>query len=428
MTAAAPHLVVVGAGHAAAQLCASLHATDWPGRVTVVGDEPGLPYHRPPLSKGRLDAGEPGAAEAAGADLIRPEAFYDDHNIARRESVAVVAIDRAAKELTLRGGGEDERLGYDLLVLATGSLHRRPPIPGIDHERVHTLRTAAEAAAVRDRLGQASSVVVIGAGFIGLEVAASLRKRGLGVTVLEMADRVLARVTSEEVSAFFADLHRGHGVDLRLGAGATAIDDRLGGLRVRLGDGDAIDADFVVVGAGAAANDALARDAGLEIGERPFGGVVVDAHQRTADPAVFAIGDCCNQLSHLYGRRMRLESVQNANDQAKTAAAAIAGTPRPHVSMPWFWSDQYDVKLQIAGLSTGHDRCVLRGEPAVGQSFSAWYLQGGKLLAVDAVNDPRAYAVAGKLIPHGLTPDPALIADTSAGPKDLIASAKGASS
>ena len=412
MSGSTPHCVVVGAGHAAAQLCASLVLAKWPGRITVVGDDPHAPYHRPPLSKTQLTP-----IDTPPLQMIRPAAFYADHGIALRTGERVVDIDRDARRVGLDGG---DTLTYDTLVLATGSTHRRPPVPGIDLPGVYTLQTAADADAVRSRLVDAKRVVVIGAGFIGLEVAASLRKLGVGVAVLEFADRPLARVTSERVSEFFAALHRGHGVDLRVGTAASSIEPDGSGLSVTTSAGDILSADFVVVGAGAAANDRLAADAGLETGN----GVHVDAHNRTADPTVYAIGDCCNQYHSLYGTRLRLESVQNATDQAKAAAAVIAGKPAPPTALPWFWSDQYDVKLQIAGVSTGYDDCVIRGTPEPGNAFSAWYLKEGRLLAVDAVNDARAYAVGSKIIPDGGRPDPALIADPATTPKALIASAR----
>ena len=433
-----PHCVVVGAGHAAASLCAALVQLKWSGRITVVGDEPRGPYHRPPLSKAMLAAD---AKHDAEPDPLRPAAFYDDHGIALRTGTRVTAIDRAARTLTLAGG---DTLGYDTLVLATGSTHRRPPVPGIDTPGVFTLQTADDAARLRARVAAALAAagdrpevsppraVIVGAGFIGLEAAASLRGRGLDVTVLEMGDRVLGRVTSPVVSDFYAALHRGRGVDLRLQTSAAKVeaagDDPGDGLRVTTSAGDTLDAAVVVVGAGATPNDQLARDAGLAIAEgegAARGGVTVDAFNRTSDEHIYAVGDCCRQPAALYeGAPLRLESVQNANDQAKTAAAAIAGDPKPHRALPWFWSDQYDVKLQIAGINTGYDEAVVRGTPAVGEAFSVFYLKAGQLLAVDAVNDARAYALGSRLIPAGGRPDPALLADVSATPKSILDSAK----
>ncbi len=416
--------LVVGAGHAAAQFCESLRSHDWSGSMAVVGDEPFLPYHRPPLSKTHLVSDDPPPLQ-----LIRPEAFYADHDIALLKGCTATKIDRTAKTITLddHEDASPKTLSYEHLVLATGSLHRRPPITGIDHPAVLSLRTAQEATAIRDRLQTAQRVVVIGAGFIGLEAAASLRKSGVQVTVLEQAERVLSRVTSVEVSDFFAALHRRQGVDLQTGVRVNAIEEAPDGLRVITQDGTAHSADFVVMGAGAMANTALATDAGLAVDN----GVIVDAFNRTEDPAIYAMGDCCNQHHPLYNARLRFESVQNATDQAKTAAAAIAGTPTAHDALPWFWSDEYAVKLQIVGLSTGHDRRVLRRDPAREDSFSVWYLrsdeQGERLLAVDAINDTRAYAVGSRVIPARQCPDPALIADPAADPRALLQSAQNTS-
>lgn len=418
MSDAKHQCVVVGAGHAAAQLCASLKQASWSGRITVIGDEPHPPYHRPPLSKTHL---HPEQAEALQA--IRPVDFYSSNDIELITGQHVEAIDRDAKRVVLTDHTRPA-IGYDTLVLSTGSLHRLPPIEGIDHPLVHTLRTAQDAEQVRARIGNARSVVVIGAGFIGLEVASSLRKHGVGVTVLELADRVLSRVTSPEVSAYFEQLHRSYGVDLYTGVMAETIQERDRGLAVITNSGMTCAADFVVVGAGAAANDRLAHDAGLDVDN----GVLVNEHQQTSDPAIYAIGDCCNQFHPLYETRLRLESVQNATDQAKTAAATIAGTPRANAALPWFWSDQYDVKFQIAGISTGYDRCVIRGVPTPGQSFSAWYVKGNRLIAVDAINDSRAYAVASKIIPMRRCPDLDLVADATAEPKAILQSAKESSS
>jgi 3-phenylpropionate/trans-cinnamate dioxygenase ferredoxin reductase subunit len=405
---AKPRWVIVGGGHAAAQLCASLIPSGPAGRVTVIGDEPTAPYHRPPLSKTQLDP-----QKDAAAQLIRPEAFYADHGITLRRGEAVRSINRQDQTVTVGA----ERLAYDALVLATGSLHRRPPIRGIAHPKVFSLRTAAEAAAIRAELPCARRAAVIGGGFIGLEVASSLRTQGLAVSVYEMADRVLSRVTCPAVSSFFEAMHRRHGVDLQTGVAISSIEEEGGRLRLRSQD-EAVDAaaDFVVLGAGAQANDALARQAGLEVSH----GIVVDAEQRTSDPSIFAMGDCCSQVHPLYGASLRLESVQNANDQAKAVAAALMGQPVPTPPVPWFWSDQYDTKLQIAGVSAGHDTHVVRGDPGGEASFSVWYLKAGRLLAVDAVNDPRAYIVGGKLIHARAQPDPESLADLSLDLKTLL--------
>ncbi|MEM0914617.1 MAG: FAD-dependent oxidoreductase [Planctomycetota bacterium] len=413
MTEIPPRCVIVGAGHAAAQLCASLHQGGWPGSVTLIGEEDHAPYHRPPLSKAQLD---PQADEEV--QLIRPIAFYDEAEVTRITGQRVTAIDRANKQVAFGG----QTLGYDTLVLSTGSKHRLPPIPGIDLPHVMSLHKATDAERIKAKTESAKRIVVIGAGFIGLEVAASLRKHGVHVTVLELSDRVLSRVTTPEVSSYFEDLHRGNGVRLLTDVSASNIAERGDGLEVTTSQGETLPADFVVVGAGAAANDDLARDAGLDVDN----GIVVNEFNQTSDPAIYAMGDCCNQHHPLYDTRLRLESVQNATDQAKTVAKSMLGRPAAHDALPWFWSDQYDVKFQIAGISTDHSAAVSRGEPTPGEPFSVWYFDGDRLIAVDAVNDARAYTVGSKLIPKRGRPDPAAIADPSVDLKTILKSAQGA--
>ncbi|KAA1261111.1 Rhodocoxin reductase [Rubripirellula obstinata] len=407
--------VIVGSGHSAAQLCVSLTHAGRSGKIpveiTVIGDEPHAPYHRPPLSKTYLNPAAPEPLQ-----FIRPENFYRENSIEMRLGKRVESIDRQAKQVCLGG----ETIPYDVLALATGSTHRRPPIPGIDHPDVLTLQTAAQADVIRDRIRSDRCVVVIGAGFIGLEFAASLRKLGVRVAVLERMERVLSRVTSLDVSRFFEAMHRHHGVELHTSVNVTAVDEVEGRLVVRTENGSDFTADFVVVGAGAAPNDQLARQAGLDVDN----GVRVNEYNQTSDPDIYAMGDCCNQFHPIYSAQLRIESVQNALDQAKTVAASILGKPVKQNTMPWFWSDQYDVKLQIAGVSTGFDQCLIRGSAKLGESFSAWYLKQGRLLAVDAINDARAYAVAGKLIPTGMCPRLELITDTNITPKELLQSAK----
>lgn len=411
MSGSGPRCVVIGAGHAAAQLCVSLTDAGWPGSITVIGDEPHAPYHRPPLSKTYLSPSAPEPLQ-----WIRPAQFYRDHDITLMLGERVASIDRATKSVHLAQGAVE----YDLLVLATGSRHSRPPLPGIDHPNVLTLQTAGQAELMRGRLRPQTSVIVIGGGFIGLEVAASLRKHETQVVVLERADRVLSRVTSPQVSHYFEALHRQHGVDLHTSVNVTAVAEEAGPMVVRTEAGDAFPADFVVVGAGAAANAELAKAAGLAVSN----GIEVDQHNRTSDPAIYAMGDCCNQHHPRYGLRLRLESVQNALEQAKTVAASILEQPRAHDVLPWFWSDQYDVKLQTVGISTGYDQCLTRGEAEPGQPFSAWYFRAGRLVAVDAVNDSRMYAVAGKLLQAGLCPARALIGDSAVTAKMLLQSAQ----
>lgn len=411
MTFVHKRCVIVGGGHSAAQLCVSLTQANWSGRITIVGDEPHAPYHRPPLSKSYLN---PEASHSL--QHIRPDNFYADHRIEMLLGSSVDSIDRAAKRVMVG----DQTVEYDILVLATGSKHGRPPITGIDHDRVFTLQTASQADVIRDQIRSDSSVVIIGAGFIGLEVAASLRKQGVHVMVLERMDRVLSRVTSTQVSRFFEKLHRQNEVELHTSVNVSTVEEVQGKLFVRTDDGRMFEADFVVVGVGATPNDQLARRAGLDVQN----GIIVNQHNQTCDADIYAMGDCCNQFHPIYQTRLRLESVQNAIDQAKTVAASIAGNSEVQNSLPWFWSDQYDVKLQIAGVSTGYDQCLIRGTAEPAESFSAWYLKRGRLIAVDAVNDSRAYAVASKLIPAGLCPDREMIVDPDRSAKDLLQSAK----
>lgn len=408
MSSAEQKCVIVGAGHAAAQLCVSLRQAQWPGQITLVGDEPGAPYHRPPLSKSQLDP-----SADTSLQMIRSANFYAQEQVELRLGQTVRSIDRVTRTLDIG----QMKLPYDTLVLATGSLSRLPPITGVEHPRILSLRTGADAGALRAHVRDAQHVAIIGAGFIGLEVASSMRKIGRNVTVLEIAHRVLSRVTSPAVSTYFESLHRAHGVDLRTGVSISMIQEKEGQLILIGGDGSVMcRADLVVIGAGARPNDDLARLANLEVDN----GILVDERNRTCDPAIYAMGDCCNQFRPLFQTRLRLESVQNATDQAKAVAAAICQSPIPPETVPWFWSDQYDVKLQIAGISTGYDQCVVRGVPEPGSTFSAWYFKQGQLMAVDAVNDSRAYVVASKLILRGARPDPYTVADSNRELKELL--------
>ena len=404
-------VVIVGAGHGAAQLCVSLVESGWKGSITLIGDEPVLPYHRPPLSKTQLDP-----AVDHELQLIRPATFYQSAGIEFISGTRVEHIDRTAK--FVRAG--DRTIAYDTLVLCTGSVHRNPPIKGIDHPCVFRLRTAADAAAIRGTIAAASSAVIIGAGFIGLEIAASLRSLGRAVTVLEAAPRVLSRVTSPTLSTFYEALHRQHGVTLHTGILAGEIRETSHGLVVITSTGETHHGDFVVVGTGAAACTDLAEAADIAVDN----GIRVDAFNRTSDPDIYALGDCCTQWHPLYQQWLRLESVQHAGDQARTVAGALTGNPHPHTALPWFWSDQYDVKLQIAGVSTGYDAMVLRGRPESGPPFSAWYFKAGALLAVDGVNDSVAYAVGTKLLKSGRQPDPTHLADVTIDLKTILKDAK----
>ena len=407
-----PSCVIVGAGHGAAQLCASLHSAQWPGEITLVGEEPLLPYHRPPLTKTQLDPDQP-----LSPQWIRAPEFYHSGRFHLRLGERAEEINREEKFVRTRVGS----IPYDHLVLCTGAVPRMPPIPGLDHPRVLSLRNASDAEALRRRLSTAGKAVVIGAGFIGLEVAASLRKLNWEVTILEQADRVLARVTCPAISAHFAALHRARGVELVTNTTVENIRESDNGtMAVRSSTGHVYEGDFVLLGAGALPATRLAEEAGLEVDQ----GVVVNEFNQTSDPSIFAIGDCCTQWYVPAGRRLRLESVQNAVDQAKTVAGVLAGQPQKHDVLPWFWSDQYDAKLQIAGVSASSDEVVLRGDGVPGQPFSAWYFREGRLRAVDAINDSALYVVATKLLKSGRQPDASLIHNLSMTPKEILTSSK----
>ncbi|WP_310734389.1 NAD(P)/FAD-dependent oxidoreductase [Ideonella livida] len=400
----AARFVAVGAGQAALACAEALRAQGFTGAITLLGDEPWGPYHRPPLSKAWL-AGELGAEQLA----MRAPALLAKKGITLRTGTTVQAIDRAAREVLLAGG---ERLPYDGLLLATGATPRRLPLPGGDAPNVLPLRTRAEADALAAGLARCAELnlplVVIGGGFIGLEVAATARKKGLAVTVLEAAPRLLGRVLAPVLSDWFAQLHRQHGVALHLGAQIEALETDADGLAraVHLKDGTRLPCALVVLGVGVGANDALASACGLPT-ER---GIVVDACGRTADPAIVAAGDCAaRRLPD--GSLLRLESVQNATEQGKSAAAALLGQDRPFTATPWFWSDQYDKKLQMAGLSTGADAWAVRGELTGEAGFSVWHFRAGRLIAVDAVNHAKDHLLSRKLLEAGVSPTPEQVVD-----------------
>jgi 3-phenylpropionate/trans-cinnamate dioxygenase ferredoxin reductase component len=395
-------MVIVGAGLAGLQAAEGLRAGGYMGPVTVIGDEPWGPYHRPPLSKAWL-AGDMDDAQLA----MRAPDMLARKSIVLRSGERVLAIDREVRRLRLSSGDE---LPYDGLVLATGSRPRRLTLPGADAPNVLALRTRADAAAIAAELKtcaeQGLPVVVVGGGFIGLEVAATARKKGLTVTVLEAAPRLLARVLAPRLSAWFAELHQGQGVALALGVGVAAIETVDGRATAVLGtQGQRWPAGLVVVGVGVEPNDDLAREAGLGCNR----GILVDDCARTADPAIVAAGDCTARPA-ADGSLLRLESVNNANEQGRSAAAALLGQPRPFAGTPWFWSDQYDRKLQMAGLSAGADEWVLRGDLAA-RGFSVWHFRQGRLLAVDTVNSAREHLLARKLLDAGRHPTPAQAAD-----------------
>ena len=402
-----PRTIVVGAGQGAGQLVASLRQEKYEGEIVMIGEEPFLPYQRPPLSKAYL-AGELPTERV----LVRPEKFYVDKGIETRIDTRVEAIDREARTVNLAGG---ETMSWDHLVIATGSHVRRLPIPGIELDGVHYLRTMGDVDGIRSGIGEGKHLVIVGGGYIGLEVAAVARKLGMEVTVLEMEDRILARVTTPSMSAFYTRVHTEHGVDIRTGTAAAEIlgDGTVTG--VRCTDGTELKADMVIVGVGIIPTTGLAEAAGLTCEN----GIVVDAHCRTSDPAIFAIGDCTNHPSKLLGRRLRLESVPNAMDQARTVAKNIMGGDAEYDAVPWFWSDQYDLKLQMVGFSAGADDEVVRGNPETG-SFARFYLTDGVLTAVDAVNRPKEFMASKLLVAAKKAIDAGQLADEAVDIKSLI--------
>lgn len=396
--------VIVGAGQAGVQTAEALRAGGYEGPITVLGDEPYGPYHRPPLSKAWL-AGDMDAAQL----VMRAPDMLARKQITLRTHTRVAAIDRTMRQVHLADGSS---LPYSGLVLATGSTPRALPVPGGDLPGVLPLRSRDDADAVAQRLAhcvaQQLPVVVIGGGFIGLEVAATARKKGLAVTVLEAAPRLLGRVLAPVLSDWYAALHRSQGVTLQLDARITALqagpDGAVAG--VALADGSVLPAGLVLVGIGVSANDQLAQAAGLECDR----GIVVDTHTRTSDPHIVAAGDCtARRLAD--GSLLRLESVQNATEQGRSAAAALLGQDRPFTATPWFWSDQYDKKLQMAGLSGGAEAWAVRGDMGSG-SFSVYHFRAGRLIAVDSVNAAKDHMQARKLLDAGVSPTPEQAGDT----------------
>ena len=400
-------VVIVGAGHAGLQLAASLRQGGFDGAIMLLGDEAVLPYQRPPLSKDYLDG-------KIGLDLLlmRPEAFYRDHRIDYLPGTRAVEIDRAGRQLHLASG---ETLGYDHLVLATGARNRIPPLPGIELDGVCYLRNLAETDELRQRLAAAEHIAVIGAGFIGLEFAAVARSKGKPVRILELTDRVMGRVVCPVTSEFFAAAHRQNGVEFSFGAQAVRIAGRTTGPfggrvdHVELASGERLQADLVLVSIGVVPNGELAAAAGLAVQN----GIVVDAQLLTADPAISAIGDCCAYPSvHADGNMTRLEAVQNAADHARCVADRILGKAHPYTALPWFWSEQGPLRLQIAGLTAGHDHTVLRGSVESGE-FSVFCYRDGTLLGVESVNRPADHAHARRLFSAGRQVTPEQAADDS---------------
>ena len=396
-------IVVVGAGQAGAACVAKLRAEGFAGTITLIGAEAVPPYQRPPLSKAYL-MGE----MTLDRLLLRPESYYREAGIDLMLGAAAQAIDPLARRITLDG----QSIAYDALVLATGSVPRRLPAAiGGALGGVHVVRNLTDVDAMAAGMQTGRRALIVGGGYIGLEAAAVARKRGMVVTVIEMAPRILQRVAAPETSDYFRALHSAHGVDIREGVGLTRL---VGAGHVTgaiLSDGAELLCEMVIVGIGIAPDTALAEVAGLATEN----GIATDSMGRTSDPAIWAAGDCASFPYR--DARIRLESVQNAIDQAELVARNILGADEPYDPKPWFWSDQYDVKLQIAGLNTGFDRVVLREG---GAARSHWYYVGERLLAVDAMNDPRSYMIGKRLIAAGISPDPGVVADAAQDLKPLL--------
>ena len=399
-------IVVVGGGQAAAQLIVSLRLGGFDGRITLVSDEDISPYQRPPLSKQYLS----GKLERTRL-LLRQPAYYESKGVQLLLGRRVLSIDRQARRAELDKGAE---LQYDRLVLATGSTLRRLTIPGSDLPGIHYLRSLSDADRLRSELIRNRRIVIVGGGYIGLEVAATAQQAGAKVTVLEAEDRLMSRAVSASVADWLATLHRESGVRICLGAQVSGFagQGRVQGVETTSGSHDA---DAVVVGIGVLPSADLARASGLGVDN----GICTDEYCRTSDEAILAAGDCARAVNTLLGTAVRLESVQNAVDHGQVAASVILGTPKPYASIPWFWSDQYRVKLQIAGLAAPADETVLRGDPQSG-SFAAFRLREGRLTAVEALSSPRDFMMGKKLIASGVRPDPDLLKDDSIPLKDLM--------
>ena len=409
MSDAAAHVVILGAGHAGGTAVALLRQYGHTGPITLIGDEPIPPYQRPPLSKAWLK----GEADADSLAL-KPLEFYAENNVDFRPNVTATALDRAAKTVALSSG---DTVSYDVLILATGARAIALPIPGADLSGILFLRTAAHAEALKATVGPGKTLAVVGGGYIGLEVAASGRALGAEVVVIERETRLLARVAAEPLSTFFKGYHETHGVRFELGAsvtGFTGQDGRVTG--VTLADGRTLPCDAAVVGVGAHPNDELAKAAGLETAR----GVVVDLDARTSDSAIFAIGDVAHRPMPIYDRMFRMESVPNALEQAKQAACAITGRPRPPGECPWQWSDQFDLKLQIAGYAFDADSVILRGEPATAK-FAIFHLKGDQVQSVEAINSPPEFMMGKILILNRKPVDKARLADPSISMKEVAA-------
>ena len=397
-------IIIIGAGQAAGQAAASLRQEGYEGSITILGDEAQAPYQRPPLSKAYL-AGEIGLDRV----LVRPENFYPDRGITLKTNTRVTAIDRHNKSVTTEAG---DTIGYTKLLIATGSRPRLLKVPGGDLAGIHYLRTIDQVDRIRADMQAATRLCIVGGGYIGLEVAAVAVKAGLDVTVVEAMDRILQRVTTPEMSDYYHKLHTSRGVNILVNTGVDGFEGD-GAVSAVLCGGARVAADLVILGIGIVPNVELAEAAGLECGN----GILVDDHCRTSDPDIYAAGDCTNHPNPLLGRRLRLESVPNAMEQARVASGNMLGGDKVYASVPWFWSDQYELKLQMLGFSSDGDSSVIRGDRDANQ-FAVFYLSDGKVVAVDAVNSPKEFMVCKQL--YGKPADPAALADPEVELKSLL--------
>jgi|TARA_R110002073_G_scaffold45053_2_gene124601 3-phenylpropionate/trans-cinnamate dioxygenase ferredoxin reductase subunit len=399
--------IIIGASHAAAQLTTSLRQGGWEGEILVIGDEPHLPYQRPPLSKAFL------SGEKTAEDLvIRPATFYQKQDVQFRQD-RVIEINREKQTVTLANG---EELGYDKLALCMGSRVREINLPGCNLNGIHYLRNLADAESIKNNAAKDQHAVIVGGGYIGLETAASLRKLGMQVSVLEMEPRILKRVTAPEVSEFYHRLHTENGVQIINNISVSGFQGNSHVEKVVCADGSELPAHLVVIGVGVLPNTELAEASGLVVNN----GIMVDEFCVTSDPNIVAAGDCTNKLSKIYDRRIRLESVPNATEQAKTAAASMCDSQKDFTTLPWFWSDQYELKLQIAGLSQGYDQIVVRGNRLTTQSFAVFYLKSGQLIAADCVNRPQEFLLSKKLIAENIAIPPEQLEDDSIPAKEIL--------
>ncbi|MEZ4773607.1 MAG: FAD-dependent oxidoreductase [Bacteroidia bacterium] len=391
--------IIIGAGHAAAQLAPSLRQYGWTGEIMVIGEEPLIPYNRPPLSKEFLQG-----KKTEDQMFIRGAAVYEKSDIQFLTNTRVEHIDRQNKSLRLHNG---ETLAYSKLAITTGASVRKLPVPGATLPGVFYLRNLHDSSAIRSAAKPGGVAVVIGGGYIGLETAASLSALGMKVKLLETADRLLSRVTHPIVSQFYTRIHQEEGVEILTSEKLVQIEKTGKSLQTKTESGTETTCDLVVAGIGVEPETNLAKSCGLEVED----GIVVDEYSQTSDPDIVAAGDCTWFPSQLYGYKTRLESVPHATDQAKSAAATICGQQHRYEALPWFWSEQYDVRLQIAGLHQGYDEVVVKGEPTEGRSFTLWYLKEGKVIAADCVNRPKDFIVARQLIPMQRSVAPHLLAD-----------------